>query len=51
MTDKEWLDKVKLGAKVYNEKRLHRDFQEAEIAKFIEWLYEQYGVVYQDGKP
>ena len=50
MTDKEWLDKVKLGAKVYNEKRLHRDFQAAELEKFIKWLHEQYGVVYTDGQ-
>lgn len=46
MTDKEWLEKVKLGAKVYNDQRLHQDFQAAEIEKFIEWLYKQYGVVY-----
>jgi hypothetical protein len=46
MTDKDWLDKVSLGAKVYNENRLHRDFQAEEIEKFIQWLYEQYGVVY-----
>lgn len=46
MTDKEWLEKVKLAAQVYNDQRLHRDFQAEEIEKFVEWLYKQYGVVY-----
>ena len=47
MNDKEWLDKVKLAEKVYNEQRLHRDFQAEEVQKFVEWLYKQYGVVYE----
>ena len=47
MNDKEMLDRVSLAAKVYNQNRLHRDFQEEEIEKFIKWMYEQYGVVYQ----
>lgn len=47
MTDKEWLDKVSLGAKVYNEDRIHRDFQENEILKFVEWLHQQYGIAYE----
>lgn len=46
MTEKEWLDRVKLGSKIYNEQRLHRDFQADEVTKFVEWLYQQYGVVY-----
>ena len=46
MTDREWLERVKLAAKVYNDQRLHRDFQEAEIEKFVEWMFKQYGVVY-----
>lgn len=46
MTEKEWLERVKLGAKIYNNDRLHRDFQAAEVDKFVEWLYKQYGVVY-----
>lgn len=46
MTEKEWLERVKLGAKIYNNDRLHRDFQAAEVDKFVEWLYQQYGVVY-----
>ena len=46
MTEKEMLDRVRLGAKVYNEGRLHRDFQADEVNKFVEWLYKQYGIVY-----
>lgn len=46
MNDKEWLDKVALGARVYNENRAHRDFQEEEVLKFVDWLHKQYGIVY-----
>jgi hypothetical protein len=46
MNDKEWLEKVRLGLKVYNDNRLHRDFQAEEIERFIEWLYQQYGISY-----
>jgi hypothetical protein len=44
MNDKEWLKKVELAAKVYNDQRLHRDFQAEEINKFVDWLYKQYGI-------
>lgn len=50
MTDKEWLDKVVLSATVYNEQRLHTDFQEDEILKFLEWLHKQYGIAYDKPK-
>jgi len=50
MTDKEWLDKVVLSATVYNEQRLHTDFQEEEILKFVEWLHKQYGIAYDKPK-
>lgn len=50
MNEKEWLERVRLGATVYNEGRLHRDFQAAEVDKFVKWLYEQYGVVYKQDK-
>ena len=50
MNEKEWLERVRLGAKIYNEGRLHRDFQAAEVDKFVKWLYEQYGVVYKQDK-
>ena len=47
MIDKEWLDRVALGAKIYNENRMHRDFQETEVQNFVAWLYKQYGLTYQ----
>jgi hypothetical protein len=50
MKDKDWLDKVVLGSKVYNEQRLHTDFQEEEILKFVDWLHKQYGVAYEKPK-
>lgn len=42
--DKDWLDKIALGAKVYNESRAHRDFQADEVNKFVDWLHQQYGL-------
>lgn len=48
--DKEWLDKVALGAKIYNEERIHTDFQEEEVLKFVEWLHCQYGIQYTKPK-
>ena len=47
MTEKELLDRVKQAAKVYNETRLCRDFQAEEVMKFVEWMYKQYGIVYE----
>lgn len=47
MSDKVWLDKVVQAATVYNDRRLHTDFQEDEILKFIEWLHKQYGYEYR----
>ena len=46
ITEKEMLERVLQAAKVYNEGRLHRDFQADEVYKFIEWMYDQYGYVY-----
>lgn len=46
MNDRDLLERIKIAAKVYNEQRLHRDFQAEEVNKFVEWLYKQYGVVY-----
>lgn len=47
MSDFRCLENVRHAAKVYNEQRLHRDFQAEEINKFVEWLYKQYGIVYK----
>jgi hypothetical protein len=51
MNDKEWLDKVTTAATVYNDERLHTDFQEDEILKFLEYLHAQYGYAYTKPKP
>jgi hypothetical protein len=42
----DWLDKVALGVRVYNETRLHTNFQEEETLKFVEWLHKMYGRQY-----
>jgi len=46
MTDKDWLDKVVLAATVYNDQRLHTNFQEEEVLKFLQYLHQVYGVAY-----
>ena len=51
MNDKEWLDKVVLSATVYNDQRLHTNFQEDEILKFVEWMHKQYGIAYKKPEP
>lgn len=50
MTDKEWLSKVALAARVYNEQRLCRDFQAAEIDKFVQWMHKEYGIEFISNK-
>jgi len=42
----DWLDKVALGVKIYNETRMHTNFQEEETLKFVEWLHKMYGRAY-----
>jgi hypothetical protein len=51
MTDKEWLDKVVLSATVYNSQRLHTDFQEDEVLKFVAWMHQQYGIAHTKPNP
>jgi collagenase-like PrtC family protease len=46
MNNKEWLDKVVLGCTEYNNQRLHTNFQEDEILKFVDWLHKQNNVEY-----
>ena len=46
----DWLDKVALGVTVYNEMRMHTDFQEEETLKFVEWLHKTYGRAYSKPK-
>jgi len=45
LTDRDWLEKVRRGARVYS----HTVTPDtAQIENFIKWLYEQYGIVYQE---
>jgi hypothetical protein len=41
MNDKEWLDKVMLAYRNY-------PYVSVDIEKFIQWMYQQYGVVTPD---
>ncbi len=38
ITDKDWLEKVKIAYKVYQ-------FPNKDIEAFISWMYKQYGIV------
>jgi hypothetical protein len=51
MLDKEWLNKVALAAKVYDEQQVSGDAQTTEVIKFVEWLHRQYGIAYQPTQP
>lgn len=48
MMTKQILEDLRQASKVYNDQRMHRDFQAAEVEKFIKWLYEQYGYEYKE---
>lgn len=47
MKDKDWLDKVVVAANHYNDQRLHTNFQEDEVLKFLEYLHHLYGIAYE----
>lgn len=42
----EWIRDLQRLSSVYNQQRLHRDFQADEVYKFVEWIHQQYGYVY-----
>lgn len=46
--DKQSLDLIRLGALIYNNQRLSKDFQEQEVLKFVEWLYKEWGYAYYE---
>jgi hypothetical protein len=46
MNDKEWLLKIDIAYKVYKEKGNGSD----QVEDFIDWLYQQYGIVHKDNK-
>jgi hypothetical protein len=41
INDKEWLERVTIGYKVYQE----QVEKSQSIEQFIEWLYKQYGII------
>ena len=43
MIDKDWLEKVSIAYKAYQ-------YPNKETERFIQWLYEQYGIVQHDKK-
>lgn len=51
MNDKEWLDRVVLGARVYCENRTQDERRAEEVHQFVEWLHAQYGYVYNKTPP
>ena len=36
-----------MAATAYNDQRMHTNFQEEEILKFLAWMHEQYGYEYE----
>lgn len=51
MTDKLFLQKLVLGAETYDNQRMHTNFQQDEILKFVEWMHKLYGYEYQKPQP
>ena len=47
MNDKEWLDRVWLASRVYQQ-RVDQDQQRVE--HFVQWLYREYGIVMPERK-
>jgi Zn-dependent oligopeptidase len=46
-----WLDKVVMAANAYNDQRLHTNFQEDEVLKFVEYIHRLYGITYVKPEP
>lgn len=44
MNDKEWLEKVEIAFKVYEQKFGPQN----DAAAFVDWLFKQYGIVHKD---
>ena len=45
MNDRDWLRKIRIAFRVY--KQTHPDEAES-IDQFIHWLYQQYGIVFNE---
>jgi hypothetical protein len=50
MNEKDMLERLRIGARYYNDKRLAQDLQKEEVDKFVRWMYQQYGIVYKDSR-
>jgi hypothetical protein len=46
LSEREWMDLLHKASLMYNEQRVHRDFQADEVYKFVEWMHKQYGNLY-----
>jgi hypothetical protein len=46
LNEHEWVKNLYRLSKLYNEQRVHRDFQADEVYKFVEWVYKEYGYLY-----
>ena len=44
MNDKDWLEKVEIAFKVYEEQFGPQN----DAAAFVDWLFKQYGIVHKD---
>jgi hypothetical protein len=51
MTNKEWFERIVRVANKYNNERMHTDFQENEILKFVEYFHKLYGMEYVKPEP
>jgi hypothetical protein len=51
MTDKEWFERIDRVAAKYNNERMHTDFQEEEVLKFVEYFHKLYGRPYNKPAP
>jgi len=47
MNDKVFLDRLVSITTVYNDQRMHTNFQEEELLKFLAWIHKEYGYEYE----
>ena len=46
ISESDWMLQLHRASMLYNEGRVHRDFQADEVYKFVEWMHKEYGYVY-----
>ena len=47
MLDKEFVNKVRVAVEIYGKQHALTDEEDNVMTEFIEWLYHQYGIVYE----